>query len=100
MPYMKNFWTMLPLFILLSGSVALAQDFKRFEFHVSAGLTVSGGIPLEPENDVTYTSIHVNNSHNIGAAFAINLNQLDAIELYWQRQFTEGRLPAEIAAPL
>ena len=37
---------------------------------------------------------------NIGAAFAIHLNELDPIELFWQRQFTVGRLPAELAAKM
>lgn len=97
---MKSIWTMLILFVLMSCPVVLSQEFKRFEFHVSGGLTVSGGIPLNVNGDVRHYSIHVNNSQNVGAAFAVNLNELDAIELYWQRQFTEGRLPAELAALL
>jgi hypothetical protein len=34
------------------------------------------------------------------ATFAVNLNELNAVEAFWQRQFTEGRLPAEIAASI
>jgi hypothetical protein len=97
---MKSIWTMLILFVLMSCPVVRSQEFKRFEFHVSGGLTASGGIPLDVDGDVDHYSIHVNNSQNVGAAFAVNLNELDAIELYWQRQFTEGRLPAELAALL
>jgi hypothetical protein len=97
---MKKIWTLLPLFVLMSCPVLLSQDFKRFEFHVSGGLTVSGDIPLDTAGDVHYDSIHVNSSHNVGAAFAINLNGLDAIELHWQRQFTEGRLPAALTDPV
>jgi hypothetical protein len=95
---MKSIWTMLILFVLMRCPVVLAQEFKRFEFHVSGGLTASGDIPLDIVGDVRPYSIHVNNAQNVGAAFAVNLNELDAIELYWQRQLTEGRLPAELAA--
>lgn len=97
---MKSIRTLLPLFVLMSCPAVLSQEFKRFEFHVSGGLTASGGIPLDTENDVDYDSIHVDSSYNVGAAFTINLNELDAIELYWQRQFTEGQLPEEFAAPV
>ena len=85
---------------MMSCPVVLSQEFKRFEFHVSGGLTVSGGIPLDVDGDVRHLSIRVNYSQNVGAALAVNLNELDAIEVYWQRQFTEGRLPAELAALL
>jgi hypothetical protein len=91
---------MLILFVLMNCPAVPAQEFKRFEFHVLGGLTLSGGIPLDVEGDVRPYSIHVNNSQNVGVAFAVNLNELDAIELYWQRQFTEGRLPVELAALL
>jgi hypothetical protein len=97
---MKNIWTMLFLFVLMRCPVILSQEFKRFEFNASGGLTASGGIPLDVDGDVGHYSIHVNNSYNVGAAFAVNLDELDTIELYWQRQFTEGRLPAELAALL
>ena len=97
---MKSIWTTLILFILMNCPTVLSQEFKRFEFQVSGGLTVSGGIPLDVDGDVSHYSIHVNNSQNVGAAFAVNFNELDAIELYWQRHFTEGRLPAELAALL
>jgi len=98
-PDMKNFWKLLPLFLLMSSPAVFSQEFKRFEFHVMGGLTVSGGIPLDTEEDIDYDSIHVNNSHNVGAAFAVNLNDLDTLEWIWQRQFTEGRLPAGITDP-
>jgi hypothetical protein len=96
---MKNLWLLSPLLILMNSSVVLSQDFKRFELHVSGGLIVSGGIPLDTAEDIHYESIKVSNSHAVGAAFAININRLDAVELSWQRQFTEGRLPAEFALP-
>ena len=96
---MKTVGTLLLLIIGMHCRMALSQDFKRFEFHVSGGLTASGGIPLDPEKDTHNYSVHVNSSQNVGAGFAVNLNELDAVELYWQRQFTEGRLPAELVAP-
>ncbi len=97
---MKNLWMVSLLLILMNCSVGLSQDFKRFEAHVSGGLTVSGDIPLDTAEDIHYESIQVSSSHNVGAAFAININRLDAVELSWQRQFTEGRLPSELAPPL
>ena len=95
---MKSIWTMLILFVLTSCPVGLSQEFKRFEFLVAGGLSVSGGIPLDVEGDVRNYSVHVNNSQHFGAGFGVNLNELDAIEFYWQRQFTEGSLSAELAA--
>lgn len=97
---MKSIRTVLILFVLIGCPAALSQEFKRFEFHVPGGLSVSGDIPLDIEGDVRHFSIHVNNSHNLGAAFAVNLKELDAIEFCWQRQFTEGRPSAELAALL
>jgi hypothetical protein len=97
---MKSLWTLFLLFLLIHCPAVFSQEFKRFEFSVSGGLTASGGIPLDTEDNVHYDSIHVDSSHNVAAGFAISLNELDAIELYWQRQFTEGRLPEEFAAPL
>ena len=97
---MKNVWVLLPLFVLAISSTVMAQEFKRFEFSVSGGLTVSGSIPLEAEDGTDLESIHVDSSYNVGAAFAVYLNELDAIELYWQRQYTEGRLPEALVVPL
>ncbi len=97
---MKKVWTHLFLLMLVGSSAVLAEDFKRFEFQPFGGYTVSGSIPLMGDDDVQHGSIHVNSSYNAGAAFAINLNALDAVELFWQRQFTEGRLPAEIIVPV
>jgi len=96
----KLIWTLSIAFVLTHCPAGLCQEFKRFEFHVSGGLTASGGIPLDTENDVHHSSVHVNSSYNLGAALAVYLNEPDAIEIYWQRQFTEGRLPAELAAPV
>ena len=94
---MKSIWTMFILFILMSCPAVRSQEFKRIEFNVTGGLTVSGGIPVDVDGDVRHPSIHVNNSYSIGAAFAVNLNELNAMEFYWQRQFTEGRVSAELA---
>jgi opacity protein-like surface antigen len=96
---MKKVWIHLPLWIVLGSSAAHAGDFKRFEFQPFGGYTFSGNIPLTGEDDVKYGSVHVNNSYNAGATFAVNLNELDAVEVLWQRQFTEGRLKVEIAVP-
>jgi len=97
---MKNVWLQLPLLILLASSTVLAEDFKRFEFQPFGGFTASGSIPLITGDDVDHGSVHVNSSFNLGGNFAVNLNELDAVEAHWQRQFTEGRLPAGVAAPL
>jgi hypothetical protein len=96
---LKNVWIVLPL-LLLGGSTALAGEFKRFEFQPFGGFTVSGSIPLTGDDGVSHGSVHVNSSYSVGATFAVNLNELDAVEAFWQRQFTEGRLPAEFATPL
>jgi len=97
---MKSVWMQLQLLIFLSGSVALAEDFRRFEFQPFGGFTASGSIPLRSGDEVDHGSVHVGSSYNLGATFAVNLNQLDAIEGLWQRQFTEGRLPPQFAVPL
>ncbi len=90
---------LLSLLLWAGGSFVLADDFKRFEFQPYGGFTASGSIPLETEDSATHDSIHVDSSHNAGAAIAVNINAFDAIEGRWQRQFTEGRLPAEVAEP-
>jgi hypothetical protein len=86
--------------LLLGCSTALAGEFKRFESQPFGGFTVSGSIPLTGDDDVRHGSVHVNSSHSLGATFAVNLNELDAVQAFWKRQFTEGRLPAEIAASI
>jgi len=96
----KMIWLHLLLLAAAGNSTAQAADFKRFELLPSGGFTASGGIPLVTNDNVHRGSIHVNSSYNLGAAFAIYLNALDAVEASWQRQFTEGRLPSEIADPL
>jgi opacity protein-like surface antigen len=93
---MKKTWMHIAFLMLIGTSPALAENFKRFEFQPFGGYTVSGSIPLVGDDDIKHGSIHVNSSYNGGATFAINLNELDAIEAHWQRQFTEGRLPAEM----
>jgi opacity protein-like surface antigen len=90
---MKGIW--LFLMLMAGSSAVLAGDFNRFEFQPYGGFTASGGIPLETEDNGAHESIHVNSSYNVGATFAVNLNKLDAVEAHWQRQFTEGRLPAD-----
>jgi hypothetical protein len=93
----KRIWFFL---ILISvGNPGWAGDFKRFEFQPYGGFTASGGIPLENKDNAAHESIHVDSSYNIGATFAVNLNELDAVEGHWQRQSTKARLPAEIVAP-
>ncbi len=85
-------------FGLLSVSNSAAQNFKRFEFLPYAGFSASGDIPVESEENVS-GDIHVSSSLHAGAAFYIYLNELDAIGIRWQRQFTDGTLPAIIIEP-
>ncbi len=96
---MRMVWLHL-LLLAAASSPTLAVDFKRFELQPSGGFTASGGIPLVTDDNVHHGSIHVNSSYNLGAAFGVYLNTLDAVEASWQRQFTEGLLPSEIANPL
>jgi opacity protein-like surface antigen len=96
---MNKIWMRLPLLLVLVSSPILAEDFKRFEFQPLAGFSVSGSIPLLNENNEHVGSIHVNSSYHVGANFAVNLNAEDALEVHWQRQFTEGRLPENMVAP-
>jgi len=96
---MKRIWLQLLVMVVAGSSMVWADDFKRFEFQPFGGFTASGSIPLKAEDDANHGSIQVNSSFNMGATFSINLNELDAIEGHWQRQFTEGRLPAPIADP-
>ncbi len=97
---MKNVCVLLALFVLAISSTVAAQEFKRFEFSVSGGMTVSGSIPLEAEDGTDLGFVNVDSSYNVGAAFAVYLNELDAIELYWQRQNTDGRLPEALIDPI
>ena len=96
---MIKVWMQLPLFLLVGCSVILAGDFKRFEFQPFGGYSASGDISLITYDNVKHGSIRVDNSYNLGATFGINITALDAIEVFWQRQFTEGRLPAETPVP-
>lgn len=96
---MKGVWLQILIIVIAGSSEVWADEFKRFEVQPFGGFTASGSIPLKAEGDGSHASIHVNSSHNIGATFSINLNELDAIEGHWQRQFTEGRLPAGIVDP-
>ncbi len=97
---MKKTWIHLVLLFATGSSVALAGDFKRFELQPFGGFTGSGSIPLIGDDHVHHGAVRVKSSFNAGTTFAVNLNALDAVEAFWQRQFTEGRLPAEIAAPV
>jgi opacity protein-like surface antigen len=98
---MKTMWMLLCVcFAAGSSSLVRAVDFKRFELQPFGGFTASGSIPLVSDDDVHRGSIHVDSSFNYGANFAINLNSLDAVEAHWQRQSTEGRLPAEFISPV
>ncbi len=90
----------LPLFMVLASSALLAQEFKRFELQPLAGFSATGSIPLRSDDGVDHGSVHVDSSYHLGGTFAVNLNEQDAIEGLWQRQFTEGRLPGEFAIPL
>jgi len=90
---MKEIWLSLPLIMLIVSSTAMGEDFKRFEFQPFGGFTASGSIPLKTDDNVDHGSVKVDSSFNLGANLAINLNELDAVEAHWQRQFTEGRLP-------
>jgi len=96
---MKKIPLTLFLIFMIQSSSSASDEFKRFEFQPFGGFTASGSIPLKTEDDASRGSIHVDSSYNLGATFAVNLNALDAIEVHWQRQFTKGRLPAEIAGP-
>jgi len=95
----KKVWLSISLLAILGCSPAAAEDFKRFEFQPFSGFTASGKIPLTSSDNSRNGSTHVDSSYSVGATFAVNLNALDAIEGSWQRQFTKGRLSAEIAAP-
>ena len=79
-------------------SAGSARDFKRFEFQPFGGLTASGDVSLETE-DNTNVTVLVNSSYNLGAAFGVYINELDSIEASFQRQFTDGRIPSEITDP-
>ncbi len=96
---MKKVWPLLCLLVSAGHTSSLAEDFKRFEFQPFGGYSISGGIPLIAGDNTSQGSISVNSSYSIGATFGVNFNQLDAIEGYWRRQFTEGRLPSEFAVP-
>ena len=96
---MNKRWIHFAFLTMIGSSRVMAGDFKRFEFQPFSGFTGSGSIPLIAEDGVQRGSIHVNSSYNYGAAFAVNLNELDAIEALWQRQPTKGRLPAEFIPP-
>lgn len=97
---MKNLWFGLPLIVLMSSRSVLAQEgFKRFELQIVSGVTASGSVPLTSDDDADHGAVHVGSSYNFGATFAVNLNDLDAIEAFWQRQLTEGRLSADSLIP-
>jgi len=93
---MKKVWVCLFLVMVAGSSALLAEDFRRFEFQPFGGFTASGGIPIRTEDDIDRRSVNVSSSFNLGANLAINLNELDAVEAHWQRQFTEGRLPPDL----
>jgi len=95
-----RFWPLLPLLMFTNNRAFAADNFKRFEFQPFAGYSVAGDIPLEDDEGVRHGSVDVKSSYNIGATFAVNLNEFDSIELRWQRQFGEGRLPEEFVQPL
>ncbi len=96
---MKRIWMQLLLSIFVGNSAILAGDFKRFEFQPFGGYTVNGDIALNSGEGIHLGSIQVNNSYNAGATFAVNLNELDAIEAFWQRQSADARMPAEFPVP-
>ena len=97
---MRRLWLLLSLLVLVCPASSVAADFKRFEFQPFGGFSVSGSIPLEADDGTRYGSVSVKSSYNIGATFGVNFNVLDAVEVYWRRQFSEGQLPLEIAVPL
>ena len=95
----KRIWLSVFLLMIAGSSSAVAGDFKRFELQPFGVFTASGKIPLTSSDNSRNGSAHVDSSYGIGATFAVNLNTLDAVEVRWQRQFTEGRLSLDIAAP-
>jgi hypothetical protein len=96
---MKKIWMQLPLLLAVGSSALLAGDLKRFELQPFGGFSASGGIPLIGDDGVDHGSVHVSSTYNLGATFAINLNELDAVEAFWQRQLTDGHLPSAIVVP-
>ena len=97
----QKYICMLPvLCALLAVRAAEAGDFKRFELQPFAGYSVSGNVPLVDDDGVEHGTVHVDDSYHLGASFTVYLNELDAVEGFWQRQFTEGRLPDEIVTPV
>ena len=93
-----KFFVAMIVFGLISVLNGSAQDFKRFEFLPYGGFSASGDIPVESEENVS-GEIRVNSSSHAGSAFYIYLNELDAIGIRWQIQFTDGSLPAAIFEP-
>jgi Outer membrane protein beta-barrel domain len=88
------------LLIVIGSSLVLAGDFKRFEIQPFGGFTASGGIPVGSDGDALSGKIDVKSSHNVGFTLGVNINEADAVEGHWRRQFTEGRLPAGISTPV
>jgi opacity protein-like surface antigen len=97
---MHKAWLWISLMMLAGSSSSAAEEFKRFEFQPFGGFGVSGGIPLTAQDNTSYGSVSVNSSYMLGATFGINLNNLDAVEALWRRQYTEGRLQPEVAVPV
>ncbi len=81
-------------------SAALAGDFKRFEVQPFGGYVISGSVPMTTNQGFDLGSIHVDSAGSAGVTFAVNINESDAIEALWQRQFSHGRLPGGLEFPL
>ena len=93
-----NVFVAMVFFNLISVLDSPAQHFKRFEFLPYAGFSASGDIPVVSDENVS-GNIRVGSSLHAGTAFYVYLNKLDAIGVRWQRQFTDGSLPAIILEP-
>jgi len=95
---LKNIYLQIVLCFIFGCAAVRAQDFKRFEFYPFAGYTASGKVSLENEEGAGF-DIHVDGSYSLGADLGVNINELDTIEASWQRQFTDGRVPAGVYDP-
>ncbi len=90
----------LPLLIASAlGRPAAAADSGRFEFQPLAGAVASGRIPLTSADGERVGTLNVDSSSSAGATLTVYLNELDAVEGLWKRQFTRGRLSEGPEAP-
>jgi hypothetical protein len=81
------------------GRPAPAGDFTRFELQPLAGVVASGSVPLTSRDGERVGTFSVDSSASAGASLTVYLNELDAVEGLWKRQFTRGTLVEAPAAP-